>query len=96
MTRSNCAHTIQEIEIISANNIQLRKISKGLNLGLNQKEMEAVKSYFSKRRRNPTDVELQTIGQTWSEHCFHKTFKGNLITKKGKVQNLFKTYKCLT
>ncbi|UCH32891.1 MAG: phosphoribosylformylglycinamidine synthase subunit PurL [Candidatus Bathyarchaeota archaeon] len=88
----NSAQPIQEVEIISANDIELQKISKGLSLGLNQKEMEAVKRYFSQRRRNPTVVELQTIGQTWSEHCFHKTFKGSVITKKGKIQNLFKTY----
>ncbi|MFC1929586.1 hypothetical protein ACFLW6_01790, partial [Chloroflexota bacterium] len=29
-----------------------------------------------KQGRNPTDVELETLAQTWSEHCVHKTFRG--------------------
>ncbi|MEJ2241205.1 MAG: phosphoribosylformylglycinamidine synthase subunit PurL [Candidatus Bathyarchaeota archaeon] len=37
-------------------------------------------------------MELQTIGQTWSEHCYHKTFKGNIKTSEGTIRSLFKTY----
>jgi len=39
-------------------------------------EMKAVQKHFATLGRNPTDVELETIAQTWSEHCMHKTFKG--------------------
>jgi phosphoribosylformylglycinamidine synthase II len=80
------------IDIFSANEEQLLEISQTLGLALNLGEMKAIKEYFSKIGRNPTDVELQTLGQTWSEHCFHKTFKGDIITVDGKIQNLFKTY----
>ena len=31
----------------------------------------------------PTDVELETIAQTWSEHCSHKTFRATLVTDTG-------------
>ena len=31
---------------------------------------------FAKLDRDPTDAELETIAQTWSEHCSHKTLKG--------------------
>jgi len=91
-TRRKAPFEIHEINILDANDKQLLKISQELGIGLNLEEMKAVKAYFSKKGRNPTDVELQTIGQTWSEHCFHKTFKGNIITDKGKIQSLFKTY----
>ncbi|MDH5448900.1 MAG: phosphoribosylformylglycinamidine synthase subunit PurL [Candidatus Bathyarchaeota archaeon] len=91
-TRRKTPFEIYEIKILDANDNQLVEISQELSIGLNLEEMKAVKTYFTKKNRNPTDVELQTIGQTWSEHCFHKTFKGTVVTDKGKIQNLFKTY----
>jgi phosphoribosylformylglycinamidine synthase len=81
-----------EINLLEASDQQLLKISRELGIGLNFQEMKAVQLYFKAKKRNPTDVELQTIGQTWSEHCFHKTFKG-LIKFNGKeIDSLFKTY----
>ncbi|MEM0082975.1 MAG: hypothetical protein QW102_00470, partial [Candidatus Nezhaarchaeales archaeon] len=69
------------------------KISSDMGIGLSLEEMRAVKTYFKSEGRNPTDVELQTIGQTWSEHCFHKTFKGIVKTSDGRIiDNMFKTY----
>ena len=35
--------------------------------------LRAIQNYFRKEGRNPTDIELETIAQTWSEHCKHKT-----------------------
>ncbi len=81
-----------EINVLDADDDYLLKISRELAIGLNLQEMRAVKEYFSKQDRNPTDVELQAIGQTWSEHCFHKTFKGTIVTAKSKVHSLFGTY----
>ena len=37
--------------------------------------MRAVQAYFRQAGREPTDVELETVAQTWSEHCVHKTLK---------------------
>ena len=54
--------------------------------------MKTVQTYFKKKNRNPTDVELQTIAQTWSEHCFHKTFKGKIRIGNKEIDSLFKTY----
>ena len=57
----------------------------------------AIKKYFTKLRRNPTDVELETLAQTWSEHCVHKTFRGKIEFKDGKnkrpkiINNLLKS-----
>ncbi len=81
-----------EINLQDVDNKQLLQISRELGIGLNLTEMKTVKEYFHKKHRNPTDVELQTIGQTWSEHCYHKTFKGNIKTPEGSIKSLFKTY----
>ncbi|MCS7139086.1 MAG: phosphoribosylformylglycinamidine synthase subunit PurL [Nitrososphaerota archaeon] len=84
---------VYEANVLEADDNTLLKISLDLGIGLNIDEMKAVKAYFKSEGRNPTDVELQTIGQTWSEHCYHKTFKGIIKTIDGRtVDNMFKTY----
>jgi len=84
---------LYEVNILEADDGDLLKISGEMGLALNLEEMRAVKGYFSGIGRNPTDVELQTIGQTWSEHCYHKTFKGTIITPDGtEIDGLLKTY----
>ncbi len=47
-------------------------------LALDLTYLQAIKSYFSKQGRNPTDVELESIAQTWSEHCKHTIFANPL------------------
>src|SRR5206468_257292 len=54
---------------------QLSKLSREGHLFLSPAEMKAVQAYYRERGREPTDVELETIAQTWSEHCVHKTLK---------------------
>lgn len=81
-----------EINILEADGEKLLKISQEMGLGLNLEEMMVIQQYFSRKRRNPTDVELQTIGQTWSEHCFHKTFKGEITFGRNQIDGLFNTY----
>jgi phosphoribosylformylglycinamidine synthase II len=81
-----------EIDLKDADDKQLIQISRELGIALNLKEMKLIQNYFSRKKRNPTDVELQTIGQTWSEHCYHKTFKGDITTADGEIRSLFKTF----
>ncbi len=81
-----------ETEILGVNENQLLKVSKSTGIGLNLTEMKAVQKYFQKLGRNPAYVELQTIGQTWSEHCYHKTFKGRIFFNGKIINGLFKTY----
>jgi len=83
---------ICEVKLLDASDRQLLQISAELGIALNLEEMRKVQKYFSEKGRNPTDVELQTIGQTWSEHCYHKTFKGEITLGKKKITSLFKTY----
>jgi len=59
-------------------------------LFLNLEEMKAIQQYFKKIKRDPTDCELETLAQTWSEHCAHKTFKAYLIVDGKKKQPLIK------
>jgi len=83
---------LYEVRLKGASDDQLLQVSRELAVGLNLEEMKKIQKYFTKKRRNPTDVELQTIGQTWSEHCFHKTFKGEIAAGKKKIKSLFKSY----
>ena len=70
------------VDILKADDGKLKKISKEGQLFLNLKEMRKIQKYFRKLRRNPTDCELETIAQTWSEHCAHKTFRGIIDYKE--------------
>jgi len=83
---------LYEVKLRGANDKQLLQVSRELGIGLNLEEMNKVRKYFVQKGRNPTDVELQTIGQTWSEHCYHKTFKGEVIVGKKRIKSLFKSY----
>ncbi len=56
----------------------LVKLSKEGMLALSLDEMKAVQAHFRELKREPTDVELETIAQTWSEHCSHKTLRGTV------------------
>jgi phosphoribosylformylglycinamidine synthase len=69
---------LNTVKLLKADEKELERISKDGQLFLNLKEMSQIKRYFKKLKRNPTDVELETIAQTWSEHCGHKTFKGKI------------------
>lgn len=81
---------LRTIELLKADAEELKKISKDGHLFLSLDEMVTIRKHFRKLGRNPTDCELETLAQTWSEHCKHKTFRG-LIEFEGKViKNLLK------
>lgn len=76
--------------------IPLRKMTDEELLGLskdklflNLEEMKVIQDYFKKIKRDPSDVELETLAQTWSEHCAHKTFKARLIVDGKEKSPLF-------
>lgn len=66
------------IPVRSMDDEALMKLSKD-SLFLNLTEMQAIKGYFTALDRDPTDCEVETLAQTWSEHCVHKTFRAQLI-----------------
>jgi len=67
---------IKIVPIREADEEFLRKISAEGLLSLSVEEMRSIQGYFRNEKRDPTDVELETLAQTWSEHCNHKTFRG--------------------
>jgi phosphoribosylformylglycinamidine synthase II len=66
------------VPILDKNDEQLLSLSRQGMLALNLDEMHAIQQYYREQGRNPTDVELETLAQTWSEHCSHKTFKATI------------------
>jgi len=60
------------------NDNQLTALSKEKDLFLNLVEMQTIQKYYQQLDREPTDVELESIAQTWSEHCVHKTLKSSV------------------
>lgn len=67
-----------EVTIIpmrALNDDELLAISKDRRAVLDLVEMKAIQAYCRKEERDLTDMEFETIAQTWSEHCGHKTFK---------------------
>ena len=53
-------------------------LSREKDLFLNVIEMKTIQDYFRRIGKEPTDVELESIAQTWSEHCVHKTMKSEI------------------
>ncbi len=99
---------IEEINL-EVSDSELINISKQRLLSLDLDEMKTIKDYYlnqdtSKIRKHmylskqPTDIELEIIAQTWSEHCKHKEFGGIIefhnkdTGEKIVIDSLFKTY----
>jgi len=87
----------------------LMKISSDGILSLSLDEMRAIRNHYLredvKAHRTelglpewPTDIELECIAQTWSEHCSHKIFAGTVNYKDEEtgetetINSLYKTY----
>jgi phosphoribosylformylglycinamidine synthase len=64
-----------EVDLRAASDKHLLEISNRMELALALPEMKRIKEYFGKQGRNPTDIELQALGQAWSEHCCYKSSK---------------------
>ena len=84
--------TTSVIKIRGMSDEELMSLSKD-KLFLNLEEMKVIQKYFTKIKRDPTDCELETIAQTWSEHSGHKTFKAKLIVDGVEKESLIKRLK---
>ncbi len=56
----------------------LGRLSLSGQLYLSVVEMQTIQTHFRELGRDPTDAELETVAQTWSEHCSHKTLAGRI------------------
>ena len=67
-----------ELEILGKQGIKNIDGTHRGPLSLSLKQLETIRVYFQKEKRNPTDVELESLAQTWSEHCKHTIFNDPL------------------
>jgi phosphoribosylformylglycinamidine synthase len=63
----------------------LERLSREAHLFLSTAEMRAIRDHYRALEREPTDVELETLAQTWSEHCVHKTLKSRVRYRERAV-----------
>ncbi len=71
----NYPFNLYEVDVFSASEQELQGISDRMGIALALPEMKRIKDYFKNKKRNPTDVELEALGQAWSEHCCYKSSK---------------------
>jgi phosphoribosylformylglycinamidine synthase len=79
---------LRTVNLLGATEKEIAAICR--ELGFSPDEIGAIKNYYKKLERNPTDAELETLAQTWSEHCVHKTFKGRITCGDRVIDNLLK------
>ena len=80
---------LQLVAIRDLNDQELMELSKSGQLYLTLAEMRTIQEQFRQQDREPTDIELETIAQTWSEHCSHKTLAGRIAYNDEKGQRSF-------
>ncbi len=69
---------LNTVAIRDLDDAALAKLSKDGQLYLTLVEMQTIRDHYNSIGRDPTDIELETIAQTWSEHCSHKTLAGRI------------------
>ncbi len=79
----------EELSIIGKQGIANRDGTRRGPLALDLTYMKAIQSYFREQGRNPTDIELESIAQTWSEQCKHTIFADTIDEIK---EGLFNRY----
>ncbi|HVO39124.1 MAG TPA: AIR synthase-related protein [Spirochaetia bacterium] len=102
------APSVETIDLAGLADADLEALSRRRLLALSTVEMRAVQEYFGRenvrRERRarglseaPTDVELEMIAQTWSEHCKHKIFNATIRFRENGgeeqvIRSLFRTF----
>ncbi|HEX5472160.1 MAG TPA: phosphoribosylformylglycinamidine synthase subunit PurL [Lacipirellulaceae bacterium] len=69
---------LRTVAIRDLDDERLMMLSRDGQLYLQLPEMQAIRQHFRDLGREPTDAELETVAQTWSEHCSHKTLTGRI------------------
>ncbi len=69
---------IREVAITKLADAELEKLSREGHLFLSLDEMKALQAEYRRLGREPREIELETLAQTWSEHCVHKTLKSTV------------------
>jgi phosphoribosylformylglycinamidine synthase len=69
---------VTKVPIDGLSDTELMELSKSGQLYFSLPEMQTIQGYYRELGKDPTDIELETIAQTWSEHCSHKTLGGRI------------------
>lgn len=69
---------VREVPIRHLDGAALDRLSREAHLFLNRTEMQAIQAFYETAGREPLEIELETLAQTWSEHCVHKTLKATI------------------
>ncbi len=79
---------LKHIDLAGLDDGELMQLSRTGQLYLQLAEMQTLQRYFAEMGRAPTDIELETLAQTWSEHCSHKTLGGRVkyVDDRGTIQ----------
>ena len=83
--------TVREVALRGLDEDALVRISREGGLALNADEMQAVRAHFERIGRDPTVLELETVAQTWSEHCKHKTLTASIRFEGERIDNLLRS-----
>jgi len=70
---------VRHVALCDLDGPALDRLSREAHLFLSRAEMLAIQAHFRARGREPTDLELETLAQTWSEHCVHKTLRSAMV-----------------
>jgi phosphoribosylformylglycinamidine synthase len=78
-----------EVPLLDAATADLERLNRDRKLSLSVDDLKVVQSHFADARREPTDIELEVIAQTWSEHCKHRIFSATIAhTRNGKIETI--------
>lgn len=86
---SDYVFSLEHVELDSLDDEGLMRLSREGQLYLQLAEMQTIQQHFRDLDRQPTDVELETIAQTWSEHCSHKTLAGRIAYRDENGERQF-------
>lgn len=75
------APSTEWIAVAGLDRDQLAELGRVRRLGLDIDELEVIRDHFVAVGRDPSDAELETLAQTWSEHCSHKTFRAEITVE---------------
>jgi phosphoribosylformylglycinamidine synthase len=94
--------TVETVGLLGLDDEALAELSRHRLLSLDRSELRAIAAFYQAEGRDPTDAELETLAQTWSEHCNHKTFRASIdftrrsatgeVERKETIDGLLRSY----
>jgi phosphoribosylformylglycinamidine synthase len=73
---------MRSVPLVGLGDEGLARLSREAHLFLSLEEMRAIQSHYRGLGRDPREIELETLAQTWSEHCVHKTLKSTVTYRE--------------